>query len=556
MGANDIGSKIAGADSSRSSTNANSTTLADTINRLEMGQRQLSEKVDLQLQLLDAILECSKNNRKQPAATEVIPRRVPAPPLDTISKTQMPSEDEVGVGTMSKDIKALHGALGWQKTIDDMFKIEPTADIVTRFASGSYWVLLCIALIILSTVIVAIETELSTTHAVGLALSEEGTVRPPPEFNDSLFKTIERVVLGWMIFEVLVNAWAQRRGFIFGRDWQWNAFDVTVIVVSLIALFLEAMSFSFLRVTRIARLFRMGKILRIFRIVRFMRAVRNMLVSISGSVLHLFSALTVMCIFMFVTSLVLMQGVASDISKVPPEPPSGARVLASLFDNAAEQTRIQEIATLYGNLPRSMMTLFLTISGGLEWSKAAGPLVKLGAFYGVIWTAYVAFMVFGMLNVLTGIFVEQAMAAMVNDKDNMIQTALEERESLIQTIRNVFKDSDIDGSGYVTQQEMDVLLENPELQAYIKAIGIDSTEAKGLFVLLDDDASGTVCIDEFVTGFLRLKGGAKAVDMVTLMFENRKIFKKLNKVVQEVRMVNEAVDAMHQEYSSLRLIAL
>jgi len=202
------------------------------------------------------------------------------------------------------------------------------------------------------------------------------------------------------------------------------------------------------------------------------------------------------------------------------------------------------------------MTLFLTISGGLEWSKAAGPLVKLGAFYGVIWTAYVAFMMFGMLNVLTGIFVEQAMAAMVNDKDNMIQTALEERESLIQTIRNVFKDSDIDGSGYVTQQEMDVLLENPELQAYIKAIGIDSTEAKGLFVLLDDDASGTVCIDEFVTGFLRLKGGAKAVDMVTLMFENRKIFKKLNKVVQEVRMVNEAVDAMHQEYSSLRLIAL
>merc|ERR1719410_3054899 len=141
-----------------------------------------------------------------------------------------------------------------------------------------------------------------------------------------------------------------------------------------------------------------------------------------------------MCIFMFVTSLVLMQGVSSDISTVLPEPPSDGRILASLFDSTIEQTRIEEIATLYGNLPRSMMTLFLTISGGLEWSKAAGPLVKLGTFYGIIWTAYVAFMVFGMLNVLTGIFVEQAMDAMVNDKDNMIQTALEERESLIQTI--------------------------------------------------------------------------------------------------------------------------
>merc|ERR1719410_138597 len=110
-----------------------------------------------------------------------------------------------------------------------------------------------------------------------------------------------------------------------------------------------------------------------------------------------------MCIFMFVTSLVLMQGVSSDISTVLPEPPSDGRILASLFDSTIEQTRIQEIAALYGNLPRSMMTLFLTISGGLEWSKAAGPLVKLGtgAFYGTIWTGYVAFMVFGMLNVLT-----------------------------------------------------------------------------------------------------------------------------------------------------------
>merc|ERR1719362_331855 len=309
------------------------------------------------------------------------------------------------------------------------------------------------------------------------------------------------------------------------------------------------MSVSFLRVTRIARLFRFGKVLRVFRVIRFMRSIRSMVISISGSVMHLFSALTVMCIFIFVAALVLCQGIAGDISQVTAEPASSVRVLASLFDDASDQTRIQQIATLYGNLPTAMMTLFLTISGGLEWSKAAGPLATVGVFYSIIWTAYIAFMVFGMLNVLTGIFVETAMSAMINDRDNMIQAQLDERAELISTIKSVFHSSDTDGSGQVTEQEMDMLLEDPELLAYLSAIGIDSTEARGIFTLLDDDSSGTVSVDEFVTGFLRLKGSAKAVDMVTLMYENRKLSKKLNKALQELRTLNLKFVALQQNQS-------
>merc|ERR1719499_3087492 len=74
--------------------------------------------------------------------------------------------------------------------------------------------------------------------------------------------------------------------------------------------------------------------------------------------------------------------------------------------------------------------------------------------------------------------------------------------------------------------------------AYLSAIGIDPSEAQGLFKLLDDDGSGSVSIEEFITGFLRLKGGAKAVDMVMLLYENRKIGKKLNKIFKEARHTN------------------
>jgi hypothetical protein len=228
------GSNIAGNDLFGSSTNASSSMLADILDRLDKGQRMLSEKVDLQLQLLDEIRQFN-NNQKQSVTTDIIagPDVIAVPPVPCLptSKTQIFEEEKASKSKKAKDLKAFQGALGWQKTIDDIFTVEPKADIVTRVASGPFWQFFCLFLIVVSTVIIGIETEFSTTYEVALALSKEGTVPPPSEFNDSLFRSIERGFLGWMIFEVLVNAWAQKRKFVYGPEWRWNAFDVTIVVI-------------------------------------------------------------------------------------------------------------------------------------------------------------------------------------------------------------------------------------------------------------------------------------------------------------------------------------
>jgi len=156
---------------------------------------------------------------------------------------------------------------------------------------------------------------------------------------------------------------------------------------------------------------------------------------------------------------------------------------------------------------------------------------------------------FGLLNVLTGIFVDAAIKAMMNDRDNKIATQMEERESLVNTIRSVFHTSDSDGSGMITDAEFETLLRDDELVFYLEAIGIDSTEARGLFRLLDDDNSGMVSIDEFVTGFLKLKGSAKSVDMATLLYENRKVAKKMDKLVKHM-------NHLHQGLNGLQTIAV
>merc|ERR1712232_1022536 len=56
-----------------------------------------------------------------------------------------------------------------------------------------------------------------------------------------------------------------------------------------------------------------------------------------------------------------------------------------------------------------------------------------------------------------------------------------------------------------------------------QTLELDTSEAKGLFHLLDVKCNGRVNADEFVSGCLRLKGQAKSLDVATLLYENKKM---------------------------------
>lgn len=126
------------------------------------------------------------------------------------------------------------------------------------------------------------------------------------------------------------------------------------------------------------------------------------------------------------------------------------------------------------------MTLFRAISGGLEWSEAAASITDVNFTFGVVWTIYIGFTLFGILNVLTGIFCDAAMQAASADRSNIIQSQLQERADLVQTVRQVFQESDADGSGRVTRDEFLNIMKNEELVAQLHALGVDIDEANGL----------------------------------------------------------------------------
>jgi len=129
-----------------------------------------------------------------------------------------------------------------------------------------------------------------------------------------------------------------------------------------------------------------------------------MLVSLAASLTTLLRAFFLMFIFMYVVGVVMIQGVAVHIEESLVE---GKR-LGVFSPRAHEVDELTDLESLYGSFGKVILTLFRSISGG-DWGEFSQVLADVGGLYILLWVVYISFMVFGLLNILTGIFVDIAM---------------------------------------------------------------------------------------------------------------------------------------------------
>uniref|UniRef100_A0A7S1M2X7 EF-hand domain-containing protein n=1 Tax=Alexandrium catenella TaxID=2925 RepID=A0A7S1M2X7_ALECA len=198
------------------------------------------------------------------------------------------------------------------------------------------------------------------------------------------------------------------------------------------------------------------------------------------------------------------------------------------------------VVELWGSMPMAMLTLFMAISGGADWQDLLEPLRNISRWYIVIFVAYVLFVVVGVMNILTAIFVESASQIANIDRDLVIQGAMMQEKATMNNIRKIIrmavgKTFTAGGSpNLITYGQLESLLDDPDTVAHFKVMGLDVTEARGLFQLLDVDEMKEVDIEEFVTGMMRLKGNAKGTDVAAVMYENKRIIVRLSAFMRYV----------------------
>jgi len=294
------------------------------------------------------------------------------------------------------------------------------------------------------------------------------------------FQVVEMIFCIIFTAELSIRLYAFRRRFFTtpgARGWNW--FDFLVVTLQLIEIFMSAvasgigMSFNLLRTLRLIR------VIRLARTLRLIGELRTIVSSIAGSMKPLFWTGTLLFMVVYVLGVYVTQVVLHKRISLRDSP--------EMFP--------EDLDLYWGDLIRSVFSLFESIAGGVDWDTVARPLiVHIGPEMGILFCLYITFTCFAMLNVVTGVFIQSVMENQATD------TAFNTRNH----VTSLFHSLDVDCDGELSWEEFECHLERQEMQEFFRLIDVDIANARDLFDLLDSDGGGTVDGNEFVNGCLKI----------------------------------------------------
>jgi len=320
--------------------------------------------------------------------------------------------------------------------------------------------------------------------------------------------------------------------------WAWNWFDTIVVIfgvtetcVGLLAHYVDVHGgegvLANVTVVRVARIARAIKGVRLVRMMRFFTSLRIMTGAILGTLRSCAWALLLLALIMYVFGLVFVT------------------YTLDYLDQGHLHYK-DDLLEYFGSCGRTILTLFMVISGGMDWKSAIRPLGAVSAFCVVLFLAYVAFVYFAVLNVMTGIFLQSAIEQAAKEKDAFIQQRLAEREIYIRNLKELFVQLDHAHDGVITLNEFEESLQEERMQAFFQSIEIETTDAWTIFKLLDADGEGTISLHEFIEGCLRIKGNAKSIHIAQILYENKWIMEQLGELTEACHAIGEVTMAIRK----------
>eukprot|EP00746_Dinoflagellata_sp_MGD_P112283 gnl/MRDRNA2_/MRDRNA2_49290_c0_seq1.p1 gnl/MRDRNA2_/MRDRNA2_49290_c0~~gnl/MRDRNA2_/MRDRNA2_49290_c0_seq1.p1 ORF type:complete len:645 (+),score=102.50 gnl/MRDRNA2_/MRDRNA2_49290_c0_seq1:89-2023(+) len=388
-------------------------------------------------------------------------------------------------------------------------------------ASGSYGAFVAI-MILANSVNIGIQTEWAAAH--------------PGQQAPMGFRVVDIFFCIFFSVELSLRFYLKPKYFFIGKERSWNVFDTVVVLISVIEEIIIATTKSasalgnltFLRVLRVLRLIR---VLRVVRVFRFFRELRLLIHSIMGSIKSLVWIILLIMMMLYIIGVFLTQFVTDHLAE--------ARQLPGEQSLEWED----ELLLRYGSLLRSVYTLYMGMTAGMAWGEGAEPLVEgISPWFAALYSIYIAFALFAILNVVTGIFVESAMAMAQQDRDFVIQETMNERQSKANELGKIFREADISGDGMLSLEELEDHFADASVAAYLQALDLDVSSTRAMFQLLDADKSGHVEISEFMEGCRKLTGTLSSLDFAMSRMESQRNMHQLEaKLTDRIEKISKEV---------------
>jgi len=323
-------------------------------------------------------------------------------------------------------------------------------------------------------------------------------------------RTFDIVFCTFFAGELLLRIFAHGRRFFIMSGCAWNMMDMVLVVAYVaetVLLIVTSVDGQEERrssagtnpeIMRVIRILRAIKVVRLVGAVRFTQDLQLLINCLFRSLKQFLWSALLLLLAIYVVAIYITQAAT-------------AFRLENVEAASSEQVRIMK--KWWGSMPQSVLSLFQGVTGGVDWHQIADPLIDdISPWFGLLFIVFMAFCILALLNVITGTFVE-----------TMSQQAKElQLRTRIFQARRLFKEIDIDGSGFISPDEILGQTDTPAVQEFFETIDVDPSDAKGLLEVIDIDGNGKINFEEFLEGSLRLNGSAKSSDLIMLAREMKR----------------------------------
>ncbi|CAK9047907.1 L type [Durusdinium trenchii] len=389
---------------------------------------------------------------------------------------------------------------------------------------------------------------------------------PPGEELPPGYLYVNIIIVCIFIFELAIKLTAYGlRLFFCGSEYLWNWFDVVIVVTSLVETIMDvvtkanvgnSLDSSHLRVMRAVRLARALRGVRVVKLIRSIGALRSIVLAIVSTLWSLVWTLVLLVILFYVIGVILAQLVADGCTalqadKALLESSAAADVAASDPSRTCDIVAGEDMR-YWLDVPdawtETMLTLFLSISGGLSWVEALDPLRRISSLASFLFISYVFLSIFAILNVVTGVFLRcrNAIESAQADKEIAIMKQMEWKEAQLRALKGVFVEIDADKSNVITTEELEVhassgdevgrdevAMSKDSLTNFLESMDISTGDLRTLFRIMDQDGSGEISFEEFISGCMTLQGPAQSIQVEDLRHQTMILRKDIQRIGRE-----------------------
>merc|ERR1719197_136468 len=445
-----------------------------------------------------AVPDATDNSKAKEKQGEIAPSKPPPPPPPKTDLKTSPSFIALTPSGVVRDFKV--NVLGCPEeghTCCDNLTTDPNA-CFSHFVAGPIFSIISSTVILVNTVYIGTEAQASINNQVKRLHNE--SMSPTSEAGEYFFTIFFMVELSMRVI-------AQKKMFIYGKDKYWNLFDSILILISLIQL--VASAGVNLSVFRIFRIFRLIRLLKVIAKVQLLESLNLMVFGIINCIAPLFWAILILILIMYAFGVFFMSGLTG--------------VLQDMNKAEADLDQVDSLNVGFGSVYRTIASLFEAVTGGNDWAGIAETMRIVSEGLYCCFALYVVFVTLGVLNIVTGFFVDGTMQANVNAREEMLRQAQEKKNNMIQLVGELFMQLDTDQSGKLSYEELDSHLHDEALQEYFCVLEMEPEEAKDLFCLLDIRGEGEVSITDFTNGCLKIMGPPKNLDICTCLYQSRRM---------------------------------